>query len=239
MIEREPITVVVSRKGWIRALKGQVADLSTLTYKGDDKLGTSFFTETTSKILVVATNGKVFTLEASKLPGGRGAGEPVRLMADIDEGEEIMAVFPYEAGAKVLIAGSDARGFVVGHDELLSSTRKGKAVLTIDPPGKATHVAPAVGDHVAIIGENRKLLVFPLNQVPELARGKGVRLQKYRDGGIADVKTFPVAEGLTWKDSAGRLFTLLGTELRDWLGNRAETGRLPPKGFPRNNKFVG
>ncbi|MBV9703916.1 MAG: DNA topoisomerase IV subunit A [Methylobacteriaceae bacterium] len=237
MIEREPITVVVSEKGWIRALKGHVADLSSLTYKGDDALKVSFFAETTSKILVLASNGKVFTLDAARLPGGRGTGEPIRLMADVDEGADVVAVFPHKPGAKMLIAGSDHRGFVVPQDEMLSATRKGKGVLNIDPPGKAVLIVPAAGDHVAIVGENRKLLVFPLVQVPELARGKGVRLQKYRDGGISDAKVFPLQDGLTWKDSAGRTFTLLAAEMRDWMGNRAETGRLPPKGFPKNNKF--
>ncbi|MBV9637579.1 MAG: DNA topoisomerase IV subunit A, partial [Methylobacteriaceae bacterium] len=237
MIEREPITVVVSEKGWIRALKGHVADLSSLTYKGDDALKVSFFAETTSKILVLASNGKVFTLDAARLPGGRGTGEPIRLMADVDEGADVVAVFPYKPGVKMLIAGSDHRGFVVPQDEMLSATRKGKGVLNIDPPGKAVLIVPAAGDHVAIVGENRKLLVFPLVQVPELARGKGVRLQKYRDGGISDAKVFPLQDGLTWKDSAGRTFTLLAAEMRDWMGNRAETGRLPPKGFPKNNKF--
>jgi topoisomerase-4 subunit A len=237
MIEREPITVVLSQKGWVRALKGHVADLSGLAYKGDDSLKASFFTETTVKILVLATNGKVFTIDAARLPGGRGTGEPIRLMADIDESADVVAVFPYLPGAKMLLAGSDVRGFVVVQDELVSATRKGKGVLAVDPPAKAVLAVPAVGDHVAVVGENRKLLIFPLNQVPELARGKGVRLQKYRDGSISDVKVFTLADGLTWKDPAGRTYTLLASELRDWLGNRAETGRLPPRGFPKTNRF--
>ena len=237
MIEREPITVVVSQKGWIRALKGNVADLSTLAFKNDDALKTSFFAETTSKIIVVATNGKAFTLEASKLPGGRGHGEPIRLMVDIDEGEDILDVILYRAGVKMLIAGSDGRGFVVGQDDLISSTRKGRAVLNVDSPAKAALAVEASGDHVAIVGENRKLLVFPLGQIPEMARGKGVRLQRYKDGGVADAKIFALEDGLTWKDSAGRNFTVDKRELKDWIGNRAEAGRLPPKGFPRNNRF--
>ena len=237
LIEREPITVVLSQKGWVRALKGHVADLSGLAYKGDDSLKASFFTETTAKILVLATNGKVFTIDAARLPGGRGTGEPIRLMADIDESADIVSVFPYVPGAKTLLAGSDVRGFVVAHDEMLSSTRKGKGILAVDPPAKAVLAVPAAGDHVAVIGDNRKLLVFPLNQVPELARGKGVRLQKYRDGGISDVKVFTMQEGLSWKDPAGRTFTLLAAELREWLADRAETGRLPPRGFPKTNRF--
>jgi topoisomerase-4 subunit A len=237
MIEREPVTVVFTQKGWIRTLKGHVADLSTLQFKGDDALNTAFFAETTSKVLVLATNGKVFTLDASKLPGGRGFGEPVRLMADIDEGEDVVAILPYAAGQKMLIAGSDGRGFLVNQDDMLSSTRKGRAVLNVDAPAKAQVLVPADGDHVATIGENRKLLVFKLAEVPEMSRGKGVRLQKYKDGGIADARVFAMKEGLTWKDSAGRTFTVGKPELTDWIGARAEAGRLPPKGFPKNNRF--
>ena len=163
MIEREPLTIVVSQKGWIRALKGQVADLSGATFKGDDGLKTSFFAETTSKILVLASDGKVFTLDAAKLPGGRGQGEPIRLMADIDESAAIVAVWPYAPGTKRLIASSDGNGFIIGDDELLSSTRKGRAVLNVTAPATAALIAPAAGDHVAVIGQNRKLLVFPLS----------------------------------------------------------------------------
>ena len=237
MIEREPVTVVFTQKGWIRTLKGHVADLSSLQFKGDDALDTAFFAETTSKVLVLATNGKVFTLDAVKLPGGRGFGEPVRLMADIDEGEDVVQILPYVAGQKMLIAGSDGRGFVVNQDDMLSSTRKGRAVLNVDAPAKAQVLVPAVGDHVATIGENRKLLVFRLDEVPDMSRGKGVRLQKYKDGGISDARIFALKDGLTWKDSAGRTFTVVKPELNDWIGARAEAGRLPPKGFPKNNRF--
>jgi topoisomerase IV subunit A len=237
LIEREPVTIVVSEKGWIRALKGHVADLSSLQFKGDDKLQHAFFTETTAKILVLASDGRVFTLEAAKLPGGRGQGEPLRLMADIGEGEEIVAVFPYQTGEKMLVVASDSRGFVAPCDEMVGGTRKGKILLNLDAPAKVARIVPAQGDHVAIIGENRKLLVFPLDQVPEMARGKGVRLQKYRDGSIADAKVFALAEGLSWKDTAGRNFNVPARELREWIGMRADAGRLPPKGFPKNNRF--
>ncbi len=237
MIEREPITVVVTEKGWIRSLKGHVADVTSLGFKGDDALKTSFFAETTSKILVFATNGKVFTLDASKLPGGRGHGEPIRLMVDIEEGEDILFVMPYRLGVKMLLSGTDGRGFVVGQDEMVSSTRKGRAVLNLDAPSRLALVVEATGDHVAIIGDNRKLLVFGLDEIPEMSRGKGVRLQRYKDGGIADAKVFAMADGLTWKDSAGRNFTVAKPELNEWIGKRAEAGRLPPKGFPKNNRF--
>lgn len=237
LVEREPITVVVSEKGWIRALKGHVQDLSNLQFKGDDSLLASFFAETTSKILVLASNGKIFTLDATKLPGGRGHGEPIRLMADIDEGADIVTVLPYEAGRKMLAATNDGRGFVVGQDEMIGGTRKGKVLLNPDDGAKAALLVPAEGDHVAIVGQNRKLIVFPLDQVPEMARGKGVRLQRYKDGGVSDIKVFALADGLSWLDSAGRTFVVDKRELKDWIGNRADAGRLPPRGFPKNNKF--
>jgi topoisomerase-4 subunit A len=189
--------------------------------------------------LVLASDGKVFTLDASKLPGGRSQGEPIRLMADIDEGASIVAVWPCAPGAKRLIAASDGNGFIVGDDELLSSTRKGRAVINVSAPAAAALIAPAVGDHVAVIGENRKLLVFPLSQLNEMSRGKGTRLQRYKDGGISDAKVFALANGLAWRDSAGRTFTVMRPELDQWIGNRAEAGRLPPKGFPKNNRFEG
>jgi topoisomerase-4 subunit A len=236
-VEREPVTIVISEKGWIRALKGQVTDLSGLQFKGDDRLAVSFFAETISKILVLASDGRIFTLDAAKLPGGRGQGEPIRLMADIAEGETIAAVFPYVPQSNMLVASSDGRGFIANQDEMVGGTRKGKLLLNAEPPAKAALAAPVDGDHVAVIGENRKLLIFPLVQLPEMARGKGVRLQRYKDGGLSDAKVFYLKAGLTWKDSAGRTFTVAARELRDWIGNRAEAGRLPPKGFPKSNRF--
>ncbi len=237
LIEREPITVVVSEKGWVRALKGHQADVSTLQFKGDDALHTSFLAETISKILVLATNGRVHTIDASKLPGGRGFGEPIRILTEIEEGADVAAVFPYQAGAKMLVASSGGNGFIVPQDEMIGTTRKGKGLINVSGSEKASVIVPADGDHVAVIGENRKLVVFPLEQVPEMARGKGVRLQKYKDGGIADAKVFAIADGLTWQDSAGRTFTVARPELNEWIGNRADAGRLPPKGFPKNNRF--
>jgi len=237
MVEREPVTIVVSEKGWIRALKGHLTDLSNLQFKGDDQLQSSFFADSVSKILVLVTDGKIFTLDAAKLPGGRGHGEPIRLMADLGEGEEIVAVFPYVAGSKMLIAASDSRGFVAPQDEMIAGTRKGKQLMGVDKPFNAALIVPADGDHVAIIGQNRKLLIFPLNQVPEMTRGKGVRLQKYKDGGMSDAKVFHLNDGLTWKDPAGRTFTVGKRDLKEWIGERAEAGRLPPRGFPKNNKF--
>ena len=238
LIEREPITVILSKMGWIRALKGHVQDLSSLAFKGDDALDAAFFAQTTTKILAFATNGKVYTLDAGKLPGGRGHGEPVRLFADIDEGETLAHVMPHTAGAHLLLIADDGRGFIAAQDDLLSSTRKGRAALSVDAPAKLRVVADATsGDHIAIIGENRKLLVFPLEEAPRMARGKGVRMQRYKDGGVADAKVFALKEGLTWTDASGRVFTVSKTELAEWIGHRAEAGRLPPRGFPRNNRF--
>jgi topoisomerase-4 subunit A len=237
MVEREPITVLVSQKGWIRAMKGHVADLSAVQFRGNDALKVSLFTETTAKILVAADNGRFFTLDASKLPGGRGFGDPIRLMVDLEEGADFITAFPYKAGTKILVVGSDGRGFIAPTDDIVANTRKGKQILNLDAPAKAVVCTEADGDTIAVVGENRKLLVFPAAQVPEMSRGKGVRLQRYKDGGVADAKVFKLNEGLTWKDTANRTWTVSGTDLRDWIGDRAEAGRLPPKGFPRSNKF--
>ena len=239
MVEREPVTVVISKKGWIRALKGHVQDLSTLTFKGDDALQLSFFSETTAKILVLASNGKVFTLDASKLPGGRGFGDPVRLMIELEEAADIVAAFPYRAGSKLLMVSSEGRGFVAPTDEIVANTRKGRQVLNVAAPYAALLAVPAEGDHVAMIGENRKLICFPLSEVAEMGRGKGVRLQRYKDGGVSDAKVFKLEDGLTWRDSSGRTWTVAQADLLEWLGHRAEAGRLPPKGFPKNNRFGG
>ncbi|MCG7393959.1 DNA topoisomerase IV subunit A [Microvirga sp. ACRRW] len=237
MIEREPITVIVSEKGWVRAMKGHQEDLSSLQFRGDDKLKAAFFAETTSKIIVAATNGRFFTLDASKLPGGRGFGDPIRLMVDLEEGADFIAAFPFKAGAKLLVVSADGRGFIVPTDEIVANTRKGKQILNLDAPATMVVSTDAAGDHVAIIGENRKLLIFPVKQVPEMTRGKGVRLQRYKDGGVSDAKIFTLKEGLTWKDTSGRTWTVEKEDLRDWLGDRTEAGRLPPKGFPKSNKF--
>ncbi|MFC7052851.1 DNA topoisomerase IV subunit A [Hansschlegelia quercus] len=235
-VEREPVTVVVSEKGWIRALKGHVADLSTLTFKADDRLMLSLKTETTAKLVVITSNGKAYTVDASKLPGGRGAGEPVRLMVDIDEGAEIVDVFVHRAGAKRLVVTTASRGFIVAEDQLLTSTRKGRQVVNLDG-ARVLKFTEADGDTVAIVGQNRKLLLFPLSQIAEMARGAGVRLQRYKDGEVSDAKVFSLSEGLSFTTNGGVARRVLGDELRDWIGNRAEAGRLPPHGFPKSNKL--
>jgi topoisomerase-4 subunit A len=237
LVEREPVTVVVSEKGWIRALRGHVGDLSSLAFKADDGLKLSFFAETTSKLLVFATNGRFYTIDAAKLPGGRGHGEPIRLYIDLEQEADIVSVFRHHGGRRFLVAGSAGRGFIVPEDECVANTRKGKQVLNVKPPIEARAVAPVEGALVAAIGENRKMVIFPLDQVPELARGSGVRMQRYKDGGLSDVTTFKAADGLTWIDSAGRVFTLTMKELAAWRGNRADAGRVRPDRFLTNNKF--
>jgi topoisomerase IV subunit A len=237
LVEREPITVVVSEKGWIRALRGHVANLSGVVFKADDALKFSFPAETTSKCLVFATNGRFYTIEAAKLPGGRGHGEPIRLFIDLEQESDLISVEPFKGGRKFLVAAHDGRGFIVPEDECLANTRKGKQIHNVKMPNEARALTLIEGELVASVGENRKMVVFPLDQVPEMTRGRGVRLQRYKDGGLSDVKTFKAQEGLTWVDSAGRNFTLTLKELADWRGNRADAGRLAPKGFPKTNKF--
>jgi topoisomerase-4 subunit A len=237
MVVREPITVVLSEKGWVRALRGHVEDLSNIAFKQDDKLKISFFAETTSKLMMFGTNGRFYTLEAGKLPGGRGHGEPVRLLIDLEQESDIVTMFPYQGGRKFIVASHEGKGFIVPEDECLGTTRKGKTILNVKAPDEARAVCVVEGDQVATIGDNRKMVIFPLDQLPEMSRGAGVRMQRYKDGGLSDVKTFKGSDGMTWKDASDRTFSLTLKELADWRGNRADAGRLAPKGFPRSNKF--
>ncbi len=237
LVEKEPITIILSEKGWIRALKGHQDDLSKLEFKQGDELKRAVQASTTDKIILFATNGKFFTLEANELPGGRGHGEPVRLMVDLEENHDFAEIFVYDATRKLLVASTGAYGFIVAEEEVVASTRKGKQVLNITEPDEARICVPVEGDCVATIGENRKMLVFKLDEVNEMTRGKGVILQRFKDGALSDVRVFKKSEGLTWLDSAEREFTLSWSELRDWVGERAQAGRLAPKGFPRSNKF--
>jgi len=237
MIEREPITIVVSEKGWIRALKGHATDLSAVTFKSDDRLRFALLAETTSKCLVLGTNGRFYTIEAAKLPGGRGHGEPIRLFIDLEQEADVVTVCVFHGGRKFLVASATGRGFIVAEDECLANTRKGKQVLNVDLPDETRALATVDGELVASLGENRKMLIFPIDQVPEMTRGRGVRLQRFKESGLSDVTTFKAADGLNWVDTAGRTFTVSITDLADWRGNRADAGRLAPKGFPKNNKF--
>ncbi|MDB5403855.1 MAG: Topoisomerase subunit, partial [Rhodopila sp.] len=235
-VEREPITVILSEKGWIRAIKGAVAEPGDLKFKEGDKLRLLLPCQTTDKLTLLATNGKAFTLKAADLPRGRGDGQPVRLLAELTNEDEITALFVAVEGTRYLIASNTGRGFIVPAAELLAEKRTGKQVLNLKPKEEAALCVPAEGDHVAIIGENRRLLVFPLDQVPEMARGSGVILQRYKDGNLSDVKIFRLTDGLTWK-LGDRVRT--ETDLRPWLAERGTAGRLPPNGFPRTPKFGG
>ncbi|HEV7274954.1 MAG TPA: DNA topoisomerase IV subunit A [Devosiaceae bacterium] len=239
MIEREPITVILSEKGWIRAMKGHTSDVDEKGFKSGDRLKLFVHAETTDKLLLLTTAGKVYTLGGDRLPGGRSQGEPVRLMVDMEEGADIVDLFVHRPGSRRVVVSAAGNGFLVAEDDLVANTRKGKQVLNLPGTDEAKLLVPAAGDTVAIIGQNRKLLVFPLEQLPVMARGKGVRLQRYKDGGVSDLKVFTAAEGLTWTDSSGRTFSKQMGELQDWLGDRAQAGRQPPNGFPRNNRFSG
>jgi topoisomerase-4 subunit A len=222
-------------------LDAPTADAAEITegFKTGDRLKLSLNCETTDKLLMLTTGGKVYTLGADKLPGGRGQGEPVRIMVDMEEGHDIVDLFVYRPGTKRIVASSAGYGFIVPEDDLIANTRKGKQILNVSLPEEARLMVPCDGDRVAVIGENRKLLVFPIAQLATMSRGKGVRLQRYKDGGISDIKTFYAADGLTWTDSSGRTYSKPTEELTDWLADRATAGRQPPTGFPRNNKFVG
>lgn len=237
MVEREPVTLVLSEKGWIRAMRGHIADFKTLNFKDGDKLKFAIHAETTDKLLIMSTLGRFYTLGADKLPGGRGHGEPIRVMVDMEPGVDIAHFFVHKPGRKLLLASTDGRGFVTSEDGLIANTRKGKQVLNVTAPNEAKLCIDAEGDQVAVIGENRKLLVFPLEALPEMGRGRGVMLQRYKDGGISDVRVFKAEEGMSWNDSSGRTYTRSMEDLKEWLGDRAQAGRMPPNGFPRSNKF--
>ncbi len=241
LIEREPVTIILSEKGWLRALKGHNIDTSTLTFKSGDQFKLAIRAETIDKLLLFTTSGKFFTLGADKLPGGRGHGEPVRLMLDIKEGHDIIDLFVFKPGQKRLVVSDAGNGFVISEDLLVANTRKGKQVLNVSGALEARLCVPVApgSDQVAVIGQNRKMLIFPLSQLPEMSRGKGVRLQKYKDGTISDVKTFIGKDGLSWSDSSQRTFRRTMADLSEWIGERAGPGRLGPSGFPRSNKFTG
>ena len=236
LIEREPVTVICSRMAWVRSMKGHQPLDQELKFKDGDGPRFIFHAETTDRILVVGSNGRFYTVTAANLPGGRGMGEPLRLMVDLPNEAEIVDLMIYRPGTKLLVASTDGDGFVVPADEVVAQTRAGKQVLTLRDGARTALCRPVQGDHVAVVGDNRKLLVFPLADLPEMARGKGVRLQKYKDGGLADATTFVLAQGLAWKDPAGR--TRTEPDLTEWLGARAGAGRMAPRGFPRDNRFT-
>ena len=237
MIEKEPVTVVVSEKGWLRAMKGHISDHSLFTFKEGDALKLAFPAQTTDKILVFTTGGKFYTIGADRLPGGRGHGEPIRIIVDMENDQDIVTAFVHDPKRRLLLVSHEGNGFIVPEAEVVANTRKGKQVMNVKAPDEAAKCLPVAGDHLAIVGDNRKMLVFPLTEIPEMARGKGVRLQKYKDGGVLDAKAFAIETGLTWHDSADRVFTRSRADLAEWIGERASAGRMVPKGFPRTGKF--
>jgi topoisomerase-4 subunit A len=230
-VVREPVTVVLSEKGWVRALRGHGQDLSELKFKDGDHAQHIVQCETTDKLLLFASDGRAFTLDAHKLPGGRGHGEPIRLMIELGDIDEAVALFKHQEGAKRVVASHEGYGFVVPEIEMLAAKRSGKQILN----GRAMQAALVQGDQVAVIGERKKLLVFPLAELPEMTRGKGVKLQSYADRGLADVKVFDKAEGLSWEDSAGRVRAV--PEWKDYRGKRGSAGKVAPKGFSRSGRF--
>lgn len=232
MIEREPLTLILSKMGWIRAMKGHQPLDAEVKFKDGDGPGLVLHAETTDKLMVFASNGRFYTLPANNLPGGRGMGEPLRLMVDLPNEADVIAVFPWREGEKYLVASKAGDGFVVLSADILAQTKSGKQVLN----GQALLCRPVTGDHVAVVGENRKMLVFPLDELPEMARGKGVRLQKYKDGGLSDAVCLTLADGLSWPMAGGK--TRTEPDLTEWLGKRASAGRMAPRGFPRDNKFA-
>ena len=241
MIEREPITVILSQRGWIRAMKGHV-DLNsaeTLKFKEGDGPAHAFHAQTTDKLLLATSSGRFFTLGADKLPGGRGFGEPVQLMVDLDGTGGIVTIMVANAGAKLLVASSDGRGFIAPVAEIIAETRKGKQVVNVRDKQRLTVVRmlPANADHIAVIGENRKLLVFSLSEMPEMTRGQGVQLQRYRDGGLSDAMGVVLAEGISWTMGGEQGRTRTESDLTPWKVARGAAGRMPPTGFPRNNRF--
>ena len=236
MIEREPVTIVCSEKGWVRTIKGQGIDLKELKFKEGDDGKFVIPAETTDKLLVFATNGRFYTVAVDKLPGGRGHGEPLRLMFDLGNDADIVTLKVHKPGDKLVVASSDGRGFVVPEDEVVAQTKSGKQVLNVRGDIEAVACTPAVGDHIAILGRKRKMLVFPLSELPEMSRGRGVKLRSYAGDSLADVATFAMSEGLTTR-TGDRQRTFAAGELKDCVGKRAQSGRKVPKGFPSAPRF--
>ncbi|MCV2866260.1 DNA topoisomerase IV subunit A [Defluviimonas sp. WL0075] len=246
MIEREPITVICSKMGWIRAMKGHQPLDAEVKFKDGDEGRFIFHAETTDKIILVGSNGRFFTLLGANLPGGRGMGEPVRLMVDLPNEAEIVDLIVHRPGERYIVASSSGDGFMVQADEIVAQTRAGKQVMNLGDDAKTVVCKPVAGDHVAVVSKNRKLLVFPLDELPEMTRGKGVRLQKYNlargrqgvlelDGGLSDLTTFEIAKGLSWSMSNGNTRT---EPMAEWVAKRASVGKAPPHGFPRDNRFA-
>src|SRR5437660_3359094 len=236
LVEREPVTVLCWQKGWIRAVKGHGVGAADQKYKEGDGPRFAVAAETTDRLIIFGSNGRFYTLAADKLPGGRGQGEPLRLMIDLPNEHEIVALFPHQPGLRLLVASDDGRGFLVNGEEALAQTRAGKQVLTPAKGARAAICVPAEGDAAAFVGENRRLLIVDLAEIPEMTRGRGVILQRHRLGGLVDAKVFRLADGLTWRQGENRIRT--ETDLAPWRGARGAAGRAAPQGFPRSNRFA-
>ncbi|MBN8484795.1 MAG: DNA topoisomerase IV subunit A [Sphingomonadales bacterium] len=239
MIEKAPVTVILSAKGWIRGASGHEALDKEFKFKEGDGPAFALHAQTTDKLLVACDNGRFYTLGCDKLPSARGFGEPIRTMVDIDAGAEIVALLVYRPKAQLLLASNAGRGFAAEADELLAETRKGRGVMTTKPGVKLAMVReiPPEHDHVAVVGDNRKLVIFSLEELPVLAKGQGVTLQRYRDGGLADATTLKLDEGLSWKMGGDTGRTRTESDMRLWKVARGAAGRMPPTGFPRDNRF--
>ncbi len=232
-VEREPLTIVCSEKGWLRAFKGHQEPSDAVKYREGDRERFWIHAETTDKLMMLATDGRFFTLDCAKLPGGRGNGEAIRTFIDMPPESDLVAMFVHKPGRKLLLAATTGHGFITNEDEAVAMTRAGKRVMNVKAPGEALVCKPVDGDSVATIGDNRKLVIFEIGEVPEMARGQGVYLQRYKDGGLLDAVTFTWKEGL--RDANNRCWTQ--SELKDWKGVRAQAGRLVPRGFAKSGKF--
>jgi topoisomerase-4 subunit A len=241
MIEKEPITVILSQRGWIRAMKGHLAldQVADLKWREGDGPFIHFHAQTTDRLALFASNGRVYTLAGDKLPGARGFGEPVRLFIDLEAEVDIVKLLIARPDMKLLVASSDGKGFITSGEAIVAETRKGRQLVNVRPGARVAVIRPVPegADSVAVIGENRKMLVFPLAELPELGRGQGVTLQRYRDGGLSDATAFALADGLSWAlgGESGRVRT--EADLSPWRAARGAAGRMPPVGFPRNNRF--
>jgi topoisomerase-4 subunit A len=235
-VERQPVTVVCSRQGWIRVLRGHLEEGAELKYKEGDGERFVLKAESTDKLLLISSDGRGYLLPVERLPGGRGQGEPLRVHIELARGAESVMLAVHRPDGKILLASSAARGFIVEEQAVAAQTRTGRQVFNLDEEERLAVAAPAEGDHVAVIGSNRKLLIFPLDQLPVMARGKGVLLQRYRGGELADALVLSLAGGLSWPGGKG---TRIVSDLTPWLGRRGQAGRLAPHGFPRSNRFAG
>jgi topoisomerase-4 subunit A len=235
-VERQPVTVVCSRQGWIRVLRGHLEDPAELKYKEGDTGRFVLQAQSTDRLLLISSDGRGYLLPVERLPGGRGQGEPLRLQIDLGRGAEPVMLAVHRPEGRVLLASSAARGFIAEEAAMAAQTRAGKQVLNLDEGERLVVACPAEGDHVATVGSNRKLLLFPIDELPVMSRGKGVLLQRYRGGSLADACVITLADGLSWPGGRG---TRTVSELAPWLGRRGQAGRIAPHGFPRSNRFSG